>query len=162
MTHDNTAPDFLQNDTHTRQNVSNTANKNNVTEVCNTKYESTFEANLDYIRAYNLSVALPYMEKLNLTKRPLLPSDQSNVRVPVFVTACSSNHFKLNMELMENIDRVVRPVFKNLKIIVYDLGLKRAGEVEQVLSLSLSLSLSLTHTHTHTHTHSHTDSCFCI
>ena len=133
VTHPSITLALLQDYTNRRkQNLSTSENKNNVTEVCNANYESTFDANLNYIRAYNLSAALPYMEKFNLTTRPLPPSDQSNVTVPVFVTACSSNHFRENLGLLENIERVVRPVFKDLKIVLFDLGLN-AAQIEQVI-----------------------------
>ena len=36
------------------------------------------------------------------------------------------------MALLENIERIVRPVIKDLKIVVYDLGLKHATERNQV------------------------------
>ena len=129
VTHASIAPALLQDYTNRRkQNISNTENRSNVTEACNENYESTFEANLNKIRAYNLTAALPYMEKFNLTTHPLPSNDQS---VPVFVTACSSNHFRENMGLLENIERVVRPVITDLKIVLFDLGLNTT-QIEQV------------------------------
>ena len=125
VTHANIAPALLQDYINRRK-------QSLFTEVCNANYESTFYANLNYIREYNLSAALPYMEKFNLTTRPLPSIDQSNITVPVFVTACSSNHFRENLGLLENIERVVRPVFKDLKIVLFDLGLN-AAQIEQVI-----------------------------
>ena len=107
------------------------------TKKCNASYEPTFEDNLNYIRANNLSAALPYMEKLQLIERPLSTTFLSHVRVPVFVTACSSNHFKENMGLLKNIEVIVRPVYKDLKIIVFDLGITKEEEIEQVTFILL-------------------------
>ena len=101
------------------------------TEECNAKFEPTFEDNLNYIRTYNMSAASPYMEKLQLTDRPFSTTFLPHLTVPVFVTALSSNHFKENMGLLLNIDTIVRPVFNDLKIVVFDLGLC-PEEIEQV------------------------------
>ena len=107
------------------------------TEKCNASYEPTFEDNLNHIRANNLSAALPLMEKLQLNERPLSTTFLSHVRVPIFVTGCSSNHFKENMGLLKNIEVIVRPVYKDLKIIVFDLGLTKKEEIEQVTFIFL-------------------------
>ena len=117
-------------------NVSNatyvSAVATSVNQTCNATFEPTFEENLHYIQSYNLSSALPYMDILQLKPRPLSTIDQSDILPPIFVTGCSSNHFKENMALLENIERIVRPVIKDLKIVVYDLGLKHATERNQV------------------------------
>ena len=39
------------------------------------------------------------------------------------MTALSSNHFQENLDLLENINTVVRPVMGNIKVLVYDLGI---------------------------------------
>ena len=112
-----------------------------MTEECNASYESSFEENLNYIRAYNLSAATHYMEKLQLNEHPLSLTFLSQVRVPVIVTACSSNHFMENMGLLKNIETVVRPVYKDLKIVLFDLGLTKTEEIEQVMFISLPSSM---------------------
>ena len=55
------------------------------------------------------------------------------------MTALSSNHLQENIGLHENINSVVRPVMGNIKVLVYDLGLK-ASEREKVRILKTSLS----------------------
>ena len=140
MTHVVILPSMIREFTNRRtQHLAITSSKTNDTEVCIARYEPSFIDNFNYIRAYNLSAALPYMERLRLNQRPLPTTDQSNVSVPIFVTACSSNHFRENMRLLENIETVVRPVYKDLKIVLFDLGLKKTGEIEQVILNFLSL-----------------------
>ena len=121
-----------------KQNISNPETRDILTNECNAKFEPTFEANLNHIRAYNLSASFPYMEKLKLETHPPPTTSQSNVTVPVFVTACSSNHFKENMGLLENIEKVARPVLKDLKIVLFDLGLNTV-QIEKVIYDFLSL-----------------------
>ena len=119
--------------THNVSDVTNvTAATHNANQSCYATFKQSFEENLSYIQSYNLSSALPYMEILKLNPRPLTAIDQYNLSPPVFVTGCSTNHFKENMQLMENIDKVVRPAIPDLKIVVFDLGLKHAFEIEQV------------------------------
>ena len=98
---------------------------------CDAKYESSLEDNLKHIRATNFSAALPYMEKFRLNESPLSTTFNSHVTVPVFVTACSSNHFFETLGLLKNIEGTVRPVYKDLKIIIYNLGLEEE-EIKQV------------------------------
>ena len=102
-------------------------------EKCNARYEPTFEGDLNFVRAYNMSAATPYLEKLQLVDSPFSTTFLPHVKVPVIVTALSSNHFKENMGLLANIDKVVRPVFKDVKIVVFDIGLKTQEEIEQVV-----------------------------
>ena len=124
--------------THNVSDVTNVAaTAPNVNQTCNATFKPSFEENLSYIQSYNLSSALPYMEILQIKPRPLSAIDQYNITPPIFVTGCSTNHFKENMQLLENIEKVVRPVIPDLKIVVFDLGLKHAFEIEQVIIMIL-------------------------
>ena len=107
-------------------------------QECNAVFEPTFEDNLNHIRAYNMTAANPYMESLQLTDYPFSSTFLSHATVPVFVTALSSNHFLENMGLLLNIEKIVRPVFNDLKIVVYDIGLKKQEEIDQVTEKRLT------------------------
>lgn len=49
--------------------------------------------------------------------------DKSLPTIPALVTASSANHFSESMELVWNINNVVRPAYKNIKFFFYDMGL---------------------------------------
>ncbi|XP_050418954.1 uncharacterized protein LOC126832277 [Patella vulgata] len=54
---------------------------------------------------------------------PDLPDPKIPIpRIPVIVAGASSNHFTEMQALMHNIDTVLRPVYPDIKVILYDIG----------------------------------------
>ena len=50
-------------------------------------------------------------------------SDQSVPSIPALVTAFSANHFTEGLMLIDNINTVVKPAYKSIKLYVFDIGL---------------------------------------
>ena len=87
---------------------------------------------LQKIQSYKFPSAKPFLQQLlpldfafkkpeDFIQRNDL--DQSLPSLPALVTAWSANHFTEGMELVENINTVVRPAYKDIKFYIIDLGL---------------------------------------
>ncbi|KAL3883556.1 hypothetical protein ACJMK2_029809 [Sinanodonta woodiana] len=92
------------------------------------KFKGTFEANCNVVKKYPIGDSGPYLQELGLARDFF---DFSNPRIPVIVTAASSNHFLEVQALMQNVHSVVFPKYKNVKFIFYDIGLS-VNETEMV------------------------------
>ncbi|KAK3585682.1 hypothetical protein CHS0354_020248 [Potamilus streckersoni] len=92
------------------------------------KFRETFEENCHFIQTYPTGDSGPYLKEIGLSRDFV---DFPNFRIPVLVTAASSNHFLEVQALMRNLHSVVFPKYKNLKFIFYDIGLKE-NEKEMV------------------------------
>ncbi|KAK3607186.1 hypothetical protein CHS0354_007101 [Potamilus streckersoni] len=84
------------------------------------KFRETFEENLQFIHMYPYGDSIPYIQELGLTG-PFMES--SAIKIPVFVTAASSNHFLEVQAQIKNLHNIVYPNYINLKFIFYDIGL---------------------------------------
>ena len=102
------------------------------TSPCNARIGDTLEENLRKIDSYKFPSAQPYLKKLlpeNFKFQDAsywLDGDktyQSLPSLPAIVTASSANHFSESMELVENVNNVVRAVYKDIKFFFYDMGL---------------------------------------
>ena len=104
------------------------------TSPCNAKFGDTHEENLKKIDSYKFPVAKAYIKKLlpdnfqfheakYFVQGHHSDSNQSLPSIPALVTACSANHFSEAMELVENINSMVRPGYKDIKFFFYDMGL---------------------------------------
>ncbi|KAK3585687.1 hypothetical protein CHS0354_020253 [Potamilus streckersoni] len=85
------------------------------------KFKRTFEDNCQFVKNYPIGDSIPYLQELGLAKSF---HDFPNPKIPVVVTAASSDHFLEVQAQMQNLHSVVLPRYKNLKFIFYDLGLK--------------------------------------
>ncbi|KAL3883569.1 hypothetical protein ACJMK2_029821 [Sinanodonta woodiana] len=92
------------------------------------KFKGTFEANCNFVKKYPIGDSGPYLQELGLASDFV---DSPNPRIPVIVTAASSNHFLEVQALMQNVHSVVFPKYKNVKFIFYDIGLS-VNETEMV------------------------------
>ncbi|KAK3585678.1 hypothetical protein CHS0354_020245 [Potamilus streckersoni] len=112
--------------------VSNSYSKFEVNDslLCweDSKFRETFEENCHLIQTYPIGDSGPYLKELGIAKDFV---SFPNPKIPVLVTAASSNHFLEVQALMQNLHSVVFPKYKNLKFIFYDIGLKE-NEKEMV------------------------------
>ncbi|KAL3883552.1 hypothetical protein ACJMK2_029805 [Sinanodonta woodiana] len=92
------------------------------------KFKGTFEANCNFVKKYPIGDSGPYLQELGLARDFF---DFPNPRIPVIVTAASSNHFMEVQAQMQNLHSVVFPKYKNVKFIFYDIGLSE-NETEMV------------------------------
>ena len=106
------------------------------------------EDDLRKIDSYEFPEAKPYLQKLLpenfMVKDAMYHTegvviDQSLPSIPALVTACSANHFSESMELVWNINNMVRPSYKDIKFFYYDMGLtdKQRKEVSKKDTLFL-------------------------
>ncbi|KAK3585676.1 hypothetical protein CHS0354_020242 [Potamilus streckersoni] len=84
------------------------------------KFLGSFEENCNFIKKYPIGDSMPYLQELGLAGDFV---DFTNPKIPVVVTAASSNHFLAVQALMQNLHSVVFPKYNNLKFIFYDIGL---------------------------------------
>ena len=57
--------------------------------------------------------------------------ETSSIEIPVFVSGASSSHFTEALQMLDNLNKVVRPVYPTSKLYFFDLGL-RTSEASQV------------------------------
>ncbi|KAL3883571.1 hypothetical protein ACJMK2_029822 [Sinanodonta woodiana] len=69
------------------------------------KFRATFEANCNFIKKYPIGDSDPYLKELGLARDFV---DSQNPRIPVIVTAASSNHFLEVQAQMQNLHSVVK------------------------------------------------------
>ncbi|KAL3883566.1 hypothetical protein ACJMK2_029818 [Sinanodonta woodiana] len=92
------------------------------------KFKGTFDANCNVVKKYPIGDSGPYLQELGLARDFV---EFLNPRIPVIVTAASSNHFMEVQAQMQNLHSVVFPKYKNVKFIFYDIGL-RENETEML------------------------------
>ena len=100
----------------------NTSNSNKCNAVKN-----KFEDNLRVVSNYRFNINKDYLRNLRLDYAGIqgLDAERTKPATPVLVTAASENHFDETRALFENVHLTLLSKYPDLKIIFYDLGLRK-------------------------------------
>jgi hypothetical protein len=91
--------------------------------VCNATFGHSFKDDVRKVSQYPYAASAPYLTALGLSDEAEFQNEANIRKFPVFLTAASSNHFGEVQALIENIHQTVLPHVKDLKLIMYDIGL---------------------------------------
>lgn len=95
---------------------------------CDAKFGKTLEENIEKVKSYNLSQADTYLRDLEPQTSKYEVSfkgpGSTGTEIPIIATGASSNHYLESLMMLKNLDKVVRPVYRSIKLYYYDLGLE--------------------------------------
>lgn len=99
--------------------------QNNSNEKCN-DFHSSFKENLHHVLNYPINISTKYLTALNLDRSKIKNTTSKTVKsnYPTLASGSSSNHYRELQGLIRDYHKNMLPLYPNMKLIVYDLGLK--------------------------------------
>ena len=114
----------------------------NATKICTEKLGNNLLEDLQKIQSYKFPSSKPFLSQLiprdftfNMPGDIIQQNeiDQSLPSLPAIMTAFSANHYTEAMDLVENINTVVRSGYKDIKFYIIDLGLSISQQKEVIM-----------------------------
>ncbi|KAK3590851.1 hypothetical protein CHS0354_024589 [Potamilus streckersoni] len=94
---------------------------------CDAEFGKTLKEDEAVVAGYSKGNVDPYKKFLQLE---YTTTRMSNRTVPVIGTAASANHFEESMYMMQNLQKMVLPFYKDMTVLYYDLGLTEKQRLE--------------------------------
>ncbi|KAK3599734.1 hypothetical protein CHS0354_037206 [Potamilus streckersoni] len=97
--------------------------------ICNSNFGVTQEEDLHKIESYSLQSAQPLLKNHDFFPDS---SNHSNKKFdfPTLVTAASANHFSELLELVENVNTILRVQYLKMDLIIFDLGFTERQKIK--------------------------------